>query len=164
MDRPLYAYEYARAAYEDVVAVLRADAATLLQDATSASQEHADEVVTRLRVPVGGFELGRDVRIHVGDFETPEPLRTRVGLSWQATDVAGLFPAVDASLEVAALSEHPPRTQITLVGTYEPPLGIVGAAVDRALLHRVAESAVHTFVREVTARLTERARATVSTG
>ncbi|HEX5903035.1 MAG TPA: hypothetical protein VF028_07985 [Actinomycetota bacterium] len=40
---------------------------------------------------------------------------------------------------------------------YEPPLGLVGRAADRALLHRVAEATFKDFLERVATRLAERA-------
>ncbi len=156
MERPLYAYEYAEVAYEDATELLGREAASLLQDATDATVEHAEQVVTELHVELAGFEVGREVVIEVGEFEPVEMLRGRLPLSWTAARRAGLFPAVTAHREVAALSLQPPRTPFTLVGGYEPPLGPVGAAGDAAVGHRVAEAAIERFVEDVTRRLTHR--------
>jgi hypothetical protein len=40
-------------------------------------------------------------------------------------------------------------TQIVFDGTYRPPLGGVGKALDALVGHRIAEAAVHRFVNEV---------------
>ena len=49
-----------------------------------------------------------------------------------------------ADLVAARLVDN--ETQLSLRGSYTPPLGWVGEALDRALLHRVAESTVKEFV------------------
>ena len=59
-----------------------------------------------------------------------------VGMRWAAAGVAGgLFPVLDGDIELAAEGEG---TRVTLTGVYRPPLGAVGAGLDRVLLHRVA--------------------------
>jgi len=46
------------------------------------------------------------------------------------------------------------ETQLDFAGTYEPPMGIVGAAIDALVLHRVvAEASVLHFVQDVAAFL-----------
>ena len=50
----------------------------------------------------------------------------------------------EADLEVAALG--PDRTQLSISGRYRTPLGLLGRAMDRALLHRVAEATVKDFL------------------
>lgn len=153
MDRPLYHYEYVDEPFDDIIALLADRAADVLQPATDAAAEHAREVVTTLHVPIGRFEIGRDVRIEVGDF-VPQQVRSGyVPISWRAEQSAAMFPSVRAELEVAALSLDPPVTQVSLVGSYEPPFGPVGVAADDLLGHRVAEATVHRFVADVVRRI-----------
>ena len=79
------------------------------------------------------------------------PLRsdqqTTVPLAWEATGTPGLFPKLEADLIVAAVG--PTLCQIAMRGTYAPPLGPLGRALDRAVLHRVAEASVKSFVDRV---------------
>jgi hypothetical protein len=65
-----------------------------------------------------------------------------------------VFPALDADLEVARLEDS--RCQLAISARYEPPLGAIGRAIDRAVLARVAEATVKDFldrVRDSIARL-----------
>ena len=55
-----------------------------------------------------------------------------------------LFPKMDADLMLATLG--PDASQLSLRGSYTPPMGAVGQALDRMLMHRVAESSVKGFV------------------
>ena len=79
------------------------------------------------------------------------PLRgaqqTTIPFAWEATGTPGLFPKLDADLIVAAVG--PELSQIAMRGTYAPPLGPLGRALDRAVLHRVAEASVKSFVDRV---------------
>jgi hypothetical protein len=45
------------------------------------------------------------------------------------------------------------RTQLAISARYRPPLGAVGRAVDRVLLHRVAEATVKDFLDRVGAAI-----------
>jgi hypothetical protein len=74
---------------------------------------------------------------------------TVLPLSWRATGTPGLFPRLEADLEVGPLG--PDRTQLRILGSYDPPAGLLGALADRVLLHRVAEATVRGFL----ARLAE---------
>lgn len=67
-----------------------------------------------------------------------------VPMCWEASRHARLLPTMDADLEVAPLG--PDVTQVSLLGRYDPPLGAAGRAVDRLLLHRVAEASVRSFL------------------
>jgi hypothetical protein len=153
VSRPLYAYTYADVAYDDALEVLARDPGRLLQTATDVSAAHGDEVVSSLALGVGGFEIGRDVVVELEAFRPVEVLRGIVPLRWRAARGHLLYPTVDGQLEVAALSLHPPRVQVTLSGSYDPPFGVGGDVLDRTALHRVAEAVAHRFVREVAERL-----------
>jgi hypothetical protein len=76
-----------------------------------------------------------------------------VPLLWIATGPRALFPSLEADLEVAAAG--PDRTQLSLMGTYDPPGGELGRLVDRFVLHRVAEATIRGFLRELAASLGE---------
>jgi hypothetical protein len=82
------------------------------------------------------LELGTAVR---SSSKTAFPLR------WRASDHPGLFPALDADLEVAPLGDL--LTQLAMSARYVPPFGGVGRAIDRALLSRVAEATLKDFFR-----------------
>lgn len=94
----------------------------------------------------GDVRLARQVEIELGD-AVRMPTKTVVPLRWHATGATGLFPALDADLEVAPLG--PMRTQLAISARYVPPLGALGRAIDRALLFRVAEATLKDFLDRV---------------
>lgn len=153
MTRPIHVYTYAPVAFDDAIALLADDPRGLLREATAASEEHAETVVGHLHVDVGEFDVGRDVQIELGAFNPVEALRSVVPVRWRASHGHVWFPTMDATLEISALSLHPPRVQVTLTGAYKPPLGPLGAVIDAVVAHRVAEATTHTFVNEVAERL-----------
>jgi hypothetical protein len=113
----------------------------------TAAYRNGEALMTRLSGP--GL-VAKKVVLELGD-----PIRaadrTSVPLSWWATGTPGLFPTMEADLVAAAMG--PDLTQLTFQGTYKPPLGIVGQALDSALLHRFAESSVKDFVDRIIADL-----------
>jgi hypothetical protein len=71
-----------------------------------------------------------------------------LALRWEAVGSgAGLFPVMDADITLEPHGEY--QTLLTLTGSYRPPLGAVGAALDRAVLHRVAVATVQGFVNRI---------------
>ncbi|HUO46734.1 MAG TPA: hypothetical protein VM470_07875 [Acidimicrobiia bacterium] len=80
-------------------------------------------------------------------FEIGNPQETVNGhnfsVQWRATGAASLFPRLQADLELADLGE---TVLVTLRGSYDPPLGEVGRLVDRAILGRVADATVKSWV------------------
>ena len=77
------------------------------------------------------------------------PSRFVLPMEWRPVSARNLLPKVEGDLEIAALG--PRRTHVSLSARYRPPLGVVGRALDRALLHRVAEATVKDFVDGVAA-------------
>ncbi|MGZ8756068.1 MAG: hypothetical protein ACXW15_12870 [Acidimicrobiia bacterium] len=118
----------------------------LLRDLTGwADAAYRDGEEIRARVGVGGKRgvIAKTVTLDVGR-PVRTPHQTMFPLSWRATGAPGLFPQMNADLTVARLG--PDMTQIGFSGSYEPPGGPVGQAIDGALLHRIAESSVKGFV------------------
>jgi hypothetical protein len=74
-------------------------------------------------------------------------------LRWEATGLSGaLFPALDADIMLTPDGED--ATVLAVSGVYRPPLGGLGAGVDRAVLHRIAQATMRTFVDEIGAAIT----------
>jgi hypothetical protein len=97
-----------------------------------------------------GSRLDRSVAIDLGQ-PIQMPSRTILPLKWTAARTSGLFPSLDADLEVAPLGPH--LTQLAMSARYRPPFGALGKAIDRALLHRVAEATLKDFLDRVAAAL-----------
>ncbi|MDF2742413.1 MAG: hypothetical protein K0S88_3783 [Actinomycetia bacterium] len=75
------------------------------------------------------------------------PSMTSVPLTWEPVGLEGLLPRLDANIELGPLGED--RTQLAISARYQPPLGVVGHAIDRVLLHRVAEATLKDFLDRV---------------
>jgi hypothetical protein len=90
--------------------------------------------------------VARQVQIELQPAVTM-PTKTVVPLRWTPTAGTGLFPALDADLEIAPLG--PARTQLAMSARYVPPLGALGRVIDRALLFRVAEATIKDFLDRV---------------
>jgi hypothetical protein len=102
---------------------------------------HGEELITR--IGAGDGSIAKAVRLEVG-----EPSRGAdqivLPISWWATGTPFLFPTMDAELVLVSLG--PDLTQISLHGTYKPPIGAVGRALDKMVFHRYAEASVKDFV------------------
>lgn len=98
-----------------------------------------------LRAMVGPSVDGyaKEVRLTIG---TAEIHRSGVvyPVTWTAVGAEALFPRLNAELILSHVGQN--RTKLSFEGTYEPPLGPLGRAVDRAILGRVAESTVQNWV------------------
>jgi hypothetical protein len=75
-----------------------------------------------------------------------------MAIRWEAVGPAGaLFPVLDADIKLAPAGEQ--VTLLTMAGSYRPPLGAFGAAIDRVILHRVATATIRGFVARVAAQM-----------
>ncbi|MGH2655537.1 MAG: hypothetical protein ACRDIZ_02360 [Actinomycetota bacterium] len=110
-----------------------------LPEAAAVAYRQGEEIRARL----SGGGLAKTVRLELG---TPLDSggQVTIPLLWEATGTPSLFPRMEADLTLAAMG--PDRCHLAFRGSYHPPLGQLGQALDRALLHRIAESSVKGFV------------------
>lgn len=98
----------------------------------------------QLRSKVGPIEgLAKSVSLEVGMAEIH-----RSGLvypiKWTALGASALFPELNADLALSQMGQS--MTGLSLDGTYEPPLGVVGRLADRVVLGRVADATVRDWM------------------
>src|SRR4029077_18998254 len=74
-----------------------------------------------------------------------------IPMHWWAPGATRLFPHLDGDLEFAPLGAT--TSQITLMASYDPPLGFVGRRADVLLLHRIAEASIRSFLERVSRNL-----------
>ncbi len=72
-------------------------------------------------------------------------------IAWRSASAQLLTPVLEADLSLTSLDGY--GCQLSLMGSYRPPLAVAGAAGDRLLGHRVAEACVRRFVLELADRL-----------
>lgn len=92
---------------------------------------------------VAGVSVRKRVIVELGEPETKGEW-TNVPISWKATFPEQLFPVLVGRVELVPVEKK--VTRLTVSGMYEPPLGRLGALIDDAVMHSVAEATV----REVT--------------
>jgi hypothetical protein len=113
----------------------------------SASAEAYDESGAALaRVgPLGGAPgLSRLVEVRFRELAVHED-HAVLPLRWEATGASGaLFPALDADIRLSCAGER--SSVLTLSGVYRPPLGALGAGLDRAGFNRVAIATIRRFM------------------
>ena len=154
--RQFRSYEYVNHPYEKVREALAQDPKRVFHSATKAAASRADDLASKLEVRIAGVDVGREIDITVGVAHEAtaialRPARTVIPIEWKAAERPGLFPLLQGQLEIYPLTAT--ETQLDFNGEYDPPLGVVGDAVDAAIGHRVAEASVQRFVADVGAYL-----------
>jgi hypothetical protein len=126
-------------------AVARARLADLTRNdlLRSASEDAYGAGITGL-ARVGALGLHKVVRVYVRQLAETGGHAGLV-IRWEATGPGcGLFPALDADIRLVPAADQ--TTLLVLAGVYRPPAGLLGVALDRAALHRVAAATVRNFL------------------
>ncbi|HEX3759570.1 MAG TPA: hypothetical protein VHW23_12735 [Kofleriaceae bacterium] len=148
-------FDYVNRPYEQVREALSASALAIFERSTRSAGDRTHDVGAELRVRVGAVEIAADITIEVievpGARSPANRPATRLNLTWRSRRRPGLFPEMTASLWAYALA--PRETQLELIGSYDPPLGLIGDALDAIALHRLAEESVRGFLADVAAYL-----------
>jgi hypothetical protein len=158
MNRQIQSYDYVNRPYPAVRDALVRDPAAVLRAATNAAASRARAVAAALRVNIGPLDIGTEIAVTVGEIsertsDAPISQVTRIPIEWSAAQRAALFPIMDAELSVYPLTAT--ETQLDFLGRYEPPLGILGGALDAIVGHRIAQASVHRLVADVAKYLRE---------
>lgn len=156
--RTVRCYEYVNRPYEAVRDLLRRNPVEFLGRATTSAAARSNELAGRLKIELGGIELGVQVTIHVHSVKESEGVAgmspvTQVAIGWEASHAPSLFPLLSGQLSAWPLTSS--ETQIELEGQYNPPLGALGVAVDTAIGHRIAEASVRRFVEDLVQHIRE---------
>lgn len=143
--------------YRLVARVLAEDPAGIM---AGVGRVDGDEIITELtaHLPHTHVAVGAAAAIAVGEVEEvagPIP-SLRIPLRFRGVHGTHLFPVMEASLE--AFAATPDETELAIAGEYSPPLGAVGALVDHALMHRVAESSVAELLEVIVHEIKNRRR------
>ena len=102
---------------------------------------------------VGPGVVSKLVRVQVRELSWTEK-SGGLALRWEATGAGGaLFPVLDADLMLVDFGAQ--GTLVALAGVYRPPLGALGQALDRTVMHRVAVATIKSFLARVAAQLTD---------
>lgn len=116
---------------------------------SASADAYAEGTAGLVRVgPMGSAPgLSKVVRVHFHEV-TGSDRRAGLAFRWE---VAGrgseLFPALDADLTLIRQSES--ATLLALSGAYRPPLGAVGAGLDKAIMNRIATATIRRFIRHI---------------
>jgi hypothetical protein len=136
----LHAFNYVNRPYSEV--------RTGLVELFTRVSESGDPVP--LHAKAGPLDLSTEVQIELlgarESHDNPSRPTTIIEIGWKAIHRPKMFPTMRATFSAYALS--PTETQLELTGTYDPPLGVIGDAVDAVALGRIAKESVQRFVDE----------------
>lgn len=153
MKQHIHLYDAVAVPFDSVRRLLRDHPDRVLCEAAARGEAGAEESVTALELDVAGFRVAKEVDLEVLSFaDIPGRIpRARVQLRWEPVDHSSLFPPIEADLEAEPVEDT--RSMLSLLGIYRPPLGAIGAAVDKVVLHHVAETAMRHFFHHLLHRI-----------
>ncbi len=161
--RTLRCYDYVNRPYMTVREVLRRAPDDVLRGATVSATRRSGQVGASLHAAFAGVDVGIDVDVEMQNLRDEGgvaglPPVTTMAISWRAAHGASLFPVMSAELSLSPLTSS--ETRLELEGAYRTPLGPVGNAVDEAIGHRIAEAAVHRFLRGLALQIEQQTKDT----
>ena len=121
-----------------------------LSPLASAATEDGEALRMRIGPSWAAGIVTREVSVTLGPWRPRGDAISR-SLAWRASELQSLFPLLEGDIELAPIGEEGSRISLAVV--YTPPLGGMGALVDRAVLHRVAASTVRSFISKVASNL-----------
>ena len=149
MRRPVYDHTFQSVPFDHAVGVLRTDPGLWLPEPARPTD---DGWIVTMRasglLPAPEVDALVAVELPTVDRET---LFVRP-ITWRAAVADRLFPTLTADLEIEPVNGGAIR--FALVGSYRPPISVVGSAADRLVGHHIAEAVVRAFLEAVAERLT----------
>ncbi|HET7421673.1 MAG TPA: hypothetical protein VFL27_14940 [Candidatus Dormibacteraeota bacterium] len=110
----------------------------------------AGKVTCELWFEQAGRRISRRVELEAGPVQR-FAYGVTVHVRWKAARHPELYPAFDGHLRLEARRQA--GSMLRLDGRYTPPGGRLGATVDRAVMHHVAQSSVNDLLARVAERL-----------
>lgn len=153
MKRWIYACSDVRGDAKTIETTLLVRAPDLFRTATSSPGNGPDgdgSILVELDSDVAHLDLAKQIRVHFGVAHRDRD-RVVLPLTWRADPASRLFPRFDGALEWEGLSSA--IGQLTLAGSYEVPLGVLGSVVDAVAIPGVARRTAQRLVDSVAAAL-----------
>lgn len=103
-----------------------------------------EELLARVGIRLAGIPVYKHVKLQLGaPYVIRRGAQAVLPVRWKPTGGPPLFP--DMYGDLAFQPFGPDRTQMTLSAGYRPPGGKLGAAVDEAALHLLADATIRDF-------------------
>lgn len=148
MRRPVYDHTFEKIPFAHATAVLRGDPVNWLPEPAT-PREDGYVVTMRAAGLLPAPEVDAIVTVEPATIDR-KALFVRP-ITWRAATADRLFPTLTADLEIEAVNGTAIR--FALVGSYRPPVSVVGEAADRLVGHHIAEAVVRTFLEGIAERM-----------
>lgn len=146
----VYYYTHLEQQFADLTGLLAGDPGTWLPAPAEPVEGgwrvavHADGALPRR------LGAGHPTQVSVGPVTATDSKLLR-SITWRSATKERLVPGLEGDLELMSLEGY--GCQLSLMGSYRPPMSVIGEAGDRLVGHRVAEACVRRFVLDLAKRL-----------
>lgn len=137
------AYAYLGHPFPDVAAVFAGPSQTWL---AGLDGDSGGELLARVGIELRGLQVYRHVRLSIGAAARLADGGATIPIAWHPSGGEALLPDLHGTLDIEPVGH---RTQLTVNASYTPPLGVLGEAMNRMLLYRLADATMHDFVQRV---------------
>lgn len=154
MRRPVYDSVLVPSGFDQAVARLGDHPSSWLPPPAEAD---TDGFVVAMRASGLLDVTGVEALVEVGPVQSDPPGLAMRPIAWRARHADWFFPRLVADLELSASTVTVCR--LALVGSYQPPISVIGDAADRVAGRHVADAVIRTFLEHVAQRVAEAHRA-----
>lgn len=102
----------------------------------------------------GDLVLEKEILLHARLVRDELNLNNDLQVEFRASTVTNLFPTFRGVLDVYP-AEYESESILEVVGSYEPPLGMIGLAIDTTFGYLIAERSIKDFLRDIAGELKE---------
>lgn len=138
MRRWLYTYQIVRGPWEPLQEALLSRGHDLIAQAGAAVDAEVavdGSLLLEFEGHVAGIDFGKQVRVSTG-VGYLSGRRMILPITWHAEPARAVFPVFEGAIELEPMSHA--AAQLTLTGSYDVPLGPLGAVIDATILRDVA--------------------------
>jgi hypothetical protein len=129
---------------------LHVEGTDLLPMASKATGD-GEGFVLRVGPALGRHVLGVPVTVRLGSCFTRQG-SAAIPIRWEAVAFESLFPVLDGTFLLSAVDES--RCRLGIEASYRVPMERLGEVLNRAVLHRVAESTIRSFLEQLAGAFT----------
>ena len=134
-------------AYSEALQVLQAGPERWLPE----FRRDGDRITAGLALDRAGRRISRRVEVQLGHVQ-PFAYGVTVRIEWKGSRLPHLYPRLEGHLRLER--GRPKGCRLSFAARYEPPAGMFGASVDRAVMYRIADATLNDFLDGVAGLLT----------
>jgi hypothetical protein len=150
VSRPIHHHAYVARSFDDVCDEIEVRGAELVAVASETAAAFAADLAGYLEQQLGFFDRDERVVVVVDALER-DAAEARLPVRWRADEKRRLLPNVEAAIHLTPIISRgaAATTEVSLQGSFTPPRARHRGIVEHALVRRVVDATLHTFLRHL---------------